>query len=98
MINYREGDIRTLPKAERLLLKLGGIIVDDEEVWMYSRESIEIPTFENDIYELTCSRIEALMSQKYPEIRFEYTANCAVSSFYISGDRDRVFHAFDSIE
>ncbi len=98
MINYRTEDTKALPKAERLLLKLGGFLVDDEELWMFSRESIEIPTFENDIYELTCKRIRALMDQKYPEINFSYEPNCAASYFEISGDRNRVFHAFGSRE
>ncbi len=98
MINYREWDIQTLNEAEKLLARLGGILVDDEEVWMYSRNSIEIPIFENDIYELTCRRIKGLMSQKYPEIEFSYYANCAVSSFNISGDEHGVFSDFESID
>ena len=98
MINYNEYDMIPLEEAADLLKFLGGEPVDDDEVWAYSRESSDVPIFENDIYDLTCMRIEDLLNEKYPDIIFVYQANCRVSSFSISNDMERVFNDFDSNE
>ena len=98
MINYNEYDMIPLEEAADLLKFLGGEPIDDDEVWTYSRQSVSVPIFENDIYDLTCMRIEDIFQEKYPDISFEYQTNCRVSDFTIRNDTERIFADFDSYE
>ena len=98
MIQYNEFDIQNIDDAQKLLLELNGEIIDDDEVWDVARCSRDIPIFENILYQLTYSKIEEMMKEKFPDVKFSYYVNCANSSFSISNDVNGDFVGFDSDE